>query len=357
MFRPTARAFRGVAFSAAILGAATAPLSSQATRVSARPRMKISAALVLPDKTVRPLTSFALQLVPAGDSTQPIALSTDANGMVSIPVPPGSYQIRSVAPATLNDSTYRWSVPVIMPRGGTTIQISNANATVASTKRAAVTQVVSGGEVVNSAPASKPAAAPAPVPAAKPAAAPATASATAPAPKYTVAQSGEARDSAAMLPMMGRPLRHGMWLNVGFGGGSLGCSACSSTRFTGFSGGFGIGATITRHLQFGVQTAGFVKQQGGVTLNVSSANAVMRLYPRSEGRFFVLAGGGAGMAAYYGGTAGQGTATGGAGLLGMGYDVKLTQNVNLTPFWNAYVIAINGGTMNVGQAGLGLTVR
>lgn len=144
MVPPTARALRGVVYLLGILGAAGKPPMSQIAPVSeaaARPTLKLTAAIVLPDLTVRPLPAFAFELVPAHDTTQRIALRTKLDGTASIDVPAGSYQLRSVTPATLNDSSYRWAMAVVVSASGASLEISNANATVSVAKRVAARQV------------------------------------------------------------------------------------------------------------------------------------------------------------------------------------------------------------------------
>ena len=53
---------------------------------------------------------------------------------------------------------------------------------------------------------------------------------------------------------------------------------------------------------------------------------------------------------------GSGSQTGGAALLGLGYDIPIGR-VSLTPYWNGYALTYSGGDANVGQLGLGITVH
>jgi S1-C subfamily serine protease len=128
-----------------------APKSSKPTavQVAAAPikaPLSIIAALVLGDLTVRPVPAHALELVSAADSSRR-PIRTGLDGRVVQMVPLGQYTLLSVQPATLNDSSYRWSVPVTVGPTGATVELSNGNATIVAAKRVATRQVAPEREV------------------------------------------------------------------------------------------------------------------------------------------------------------------------------------------------------------------
>ena len=90
---------------------------------------------------------------------------------------------------------------------------------------------------------------------------------------------------------------------------------------------------------------------------VETLAAVMRLYPSATGGFFVLGVLGLGMIHRTAYNFGSDTGTGFGALLGLGLDLRVARNVSLTPFWNAFVVAMEDDDANVGQIGLGVTVH
>jgi hypothetical protein len=152
----------------------------------------------------------------------------------------------------------------------------------------------------------------------------------------------------------GTPERQGFWINVGLGGGSLGCSDCG-TRETGLSGQLSLGGTINKHLLIGASSNGWTKSEDGITLTMSSLTAMVRYYPSATGGFYLTGGLGVsqvdlGIAGY-----GSGSDTGTSALLGLGYDLRIGKNVSLTPFWNGIGASFDGGDANFGQIGISFT--
>ena len=150
--------------------------------------------------------------------------------------------------------------------------------------------------------------------------------------------------------------RHGFWFNGGLGYGSLGCDGCG-TRTGSVSGGLSLGGTINSHLLIGVGTAGWTKSESGATLTVGTLDVRARVYPKASGGFFLT--GGIGVGSVSAGLSGFGAAseTGGAFLLGLGYDIRVGPMVSLTPFWNGFAVKTSSTSSNVGQFGLGVTVH
>src|SRR2546423_2583464 len=148
----------------------------------------------------------------------------------------------------------------------------------------------------------------------------------------------------------------GFWFSGGLGYGSLGCDNCGS-REGAISGGLSLGGTLSQRWLLGVGTSGWTKSQQGATLTVGEIDARVRFYPQTTGGFFVS--GGIGVGSVTGSVAGFGsnTETGGAAILGMGYDIRVARNTSITPYWNAYAMKNNNTDANVGQIGLAVTLH
>ena len=103
--------------------------------------LAVTAAIVMHDMTVRPLPTFALELVDETDSTKRTPLRTALDGTATQVLPIGHYILRSVTPVVLNDSSYQWSVPVTIATLGAKVELTNANATAAGAQRVAARQI------------------------------------------------------------------------------------------------------------------------------------------------------------------------------------------------------------------------
>jgi S1-C subfamily serine protease len=120
------------------------------TRAPANVPIKVTVGVVLADMSVRPIPLYSLELVDVADTTKRTAVRTDLTGTVMETACPGHYLVRSVQAATLNDSTYRWQVPLEVTGSGAKVELTNANAVVASapvTKRSATRQIAPEREV------------------------------------------------------------------------------------------------------------------------------------------------------------------------------------------------------------------
>lgn len=159
-----------------------------------------------------------------------------------------------------------------------------------------------------------------------------------------------ASDAEAQRPQT----RQGFWFNVGLGAGSLGCDDCGS-RTNGLSGQLSLGGTLSPRLLLGAGTNGWTRSEDGVTLTMGSLAALVRFYPSATGGFYLT--GGLGIASLDPrlGEYGSASDTGMSALLGIGYDIRVGQNVSLTPFWNGIGGSFDGYGANFGQIGIGLT--
>ena len=150
--------------------------------------------------------------------------------------------------------------------------------------------------------------------------------------------------------------RRGFWFSGGLGYGSLGCEDCGS-REGGLSGGLQLGGSVSQKVLLGGGTTGWTRSEGGVTLTTGTVVALIHFYPSSTGGFFLL--GGLGLGTVYLEVAGFGsdTETGAGALLGLGYDIRVGENVSLTPFWNGFAVSTSNYDANVGQLGLSVTLH
>lgn len=150
--------------------------------------------------------------------------------------------------------------------------------------------------------------------------------------------------------------REGFWFNGGLGFGSLGCGTCTE-RAGGASGGLSLGGTLSDRVLLGVGTTGWYRSEEGVTLSVGTVDARLRFYPNVRSGFFLT--GGVGLGSISAGVAGLGTETetGLGVMLGLGWDIRVSPNVSLTPFWNGSAVRTRNADANFGQIGLGVTIH
>ncbi len=150
--------------------------------------------------------------------------------------------------------------------------------------------------------------------------------------------------------------RQGFWFNLGLGWGTLGCQDCDG-REGGGAAALALGGTLNQKWQLGGGAYAWAKEEDGVTLAVSLTAFVAKFYPSATGGFHLL--GGLGFASVDLEIDGFGDASeSGSGLiLGLGYDFRVGRNVSLTPFWNGVATQYDGGDLNFGQLGLGITIH
>lgn len=150
--------------------------------------------------------------------------------------------------------------------------------------------------------------------------------------------------------------RSGFWFSAGLGWGSLGCQNCGS-RTGGLSGNLALGGTLSNKVLLGVSANGWTKSENGSTLSVNAITAAARFYPSARSGFFLIGGLGIGTVSAAVSGFGSGSETGFGALLGLGYDMKIGPKLSLTPYWNGFAMNSSSTDANVGQIGLGITVR
>lgn len=157
--------------------------------------------------------------------------------------------------------------------------------------------------------------------------------------------------------------RHGFWLNLGLGWGSLGCRGCDG-RDGGIAGDLGLGATVGPHLQLGLGgNAWYRDYDDGVSLALGTlVDARAKYYPSRTGGLYLSGGIGVGQAHTmvdgFGVIDGTYDKTGVGIWAGLGYDVRLGQgSLALTPFVRAVTVRAEGDRYNQGQVGVAFSIQ
>ena len=147
-----------------------------------------------------------------------------------------------------------------------------------------------------------------------------------------------------------------LWFNGGLGIGSAGCDGCDG-RESALTLTLSAGGTLSPKVGLGAGLNGWSKSDGGATITVGTLLAVIRFYPSASGGFFLQGGLGLGSVRVELTGFGSDTETGTGALLGLGYDIRVGNNVSLTPFWNGFATHTTNTDFNVGQVGLSVTVH
>jgi hypothetical protein len=150
-------------------------------------------------------------------------------------------------------------------------------------------------------------------------------------------------------------IRDGFWFSGGLGYGSLGCDNCGS-REGSLTGDLSLGGTISPRFLLGVGTSAWSKTEQGARLTVGTLDARVRFYPSTTGGFFVT--GGLGVGSMRGDVGNlSATETGVGTILGLGWDLRVSKNASITPYWNGFAMRNNDTNANVGQAGIAVTLH
>ncbi len=163
--------------------------------------------------------------------------------------------------------------------------------------------------------------------------------------------------SAGQVDAQQPQARQGFWFNAGLGVGSLGCADCSD-RVSSLSGNLSIGGTISPRFLLGAGTTGWTKSEDGVTLSAGTLDARVRFYPSVTGGFFLTGGLGIGTVSATVSGAGISDSEIGAGaLIGLGYDIRVSRNLSITPYFNGFAVNSSNVDANVSQIGIGITTH
>jgi hypothetical protein len=136
----------------------------------------------------------------------------------------------------------------------------------------------------------------------------------------------------------------------------LGCVSCDG-HLSGASGGLSLGGTMNDKLLLGLGTTGWYRSRDGVALNAGTLDARLRFYPSVTSGLFLTGGLGLGTIRVGANGLGSERETGVGFVLGLGWDVRIRQNMSLTPFWNGSAVRTSSADANFGQFGLGITIH
>lgn len=162
------------------------------------------------------------------------------------------------------------------------------------------------------------------------------------------------QDAEAQRPQT----REGFYIGFGLGGGSFGCSDCTS-REGSVTGQLRLGGALNQQLLLGVESAAWTKEEGGARLTHGNVSAVAQFYPSATNGFYVS--GGVGVSrleaqASSGGVTATVTESGLGFTAGMGYDVRVGNNFSVSPYglfgWGDFELF---GSANTFQFGVGVT--
>jgi hypothetical protein len=155
------------------------------------------------------------------------------------------------------------------------------------------------------------------------------------------------------------PRRRGFWFNGGLGYGSATCDEdfiCAGSEGS-VSGTLSLGGGLSQTVLLGVMTNGWVKDDALIDLTIGTLLGVIRFYPSDGTQFFLQGGLGVGRVDVTVSGIGSADESGFAGLVGIGYDIRLGDNLSLTPYLNGFATGTESATWSVGQLGLSLTVH
>ncbi len=162
--------------------------------------------------------------------------------------------------------------------------------------------------------------------------------------------------------------RQGFWLSFGFGIGAtnVDCPLCADERKSGLTGSIAAGDAVSRALLLGVELDGWIKNDVNAERTIVAGFATATLYPIVHRGLFIKAGAGLMRAKVTSVLGSELSGTGFAGQVGLGYDLRTSRTVSMTPFLS-YMMSLDadlefnggrtGGSLNADmlQLGVGLT--
>lgn len=160
--------------------------------------------------------------------------------------------------------------------------------------------------------------------------------------------------SAVPAQAQERPLeREGFFIGGGLGYGSLGIEG-GDEREGALSGYLKLGGALNESVLLGVETNGWIDEEGGATLTFGNLSGIVQFYPTATSGFYLKAGAGLARLDLDLGIGGSGAETGLGLVIGTGFDVPLGSRVALTPFANFNYGNIEDTGVSVFQFGVGI---
>lgn len=349
---------RCVGLLASVIVAASAvadPVSAQTGQsgtsdASGRVLTRVVVTMNEPGAYGRPVSALTFLVV--SDDGDRIAIKTNEAGVATAWLPAGDYRLVTPDPLNWEGRAYTWDRMIAVHAGMEPVLLTQDDArsiSVAAPGRKTMSRT-SEPVALSSRPTPWKSAAPptedltrAPV---KPVAS-----------KSSAASAMKSNPAPKAAPAPRRKLREGFWLNIGSGYGALSCPHCSGDPESpaGYSGGLSFGGTINPHLLLGIGTTSWYRSENGISLIAGTMDARIRIYPSSTRGFFLTGGIGVGTVGSDLAQLGSDSQFGGGGVVGLGWDMRVSKNMSVTPFWNGFGVATYAADASVSQIGLGLT--
>lgn len=149
--------------------------------------------------------------------------------------------------------------------------------------------------------------------------------------------------------------RSGFWISGGLGYGSLGCEDCDE-REAGISMALALGGTVNPNFQLGGSINAWSKTEDDATLTVATITGLAKYYPAAD--FYLQGGVGFGTVdiTFDDGNFSASVSNNGLGVvLGLGFDARLSDAMNITPFFNVFATSSDEINTNVAQIGIALS--
>ncbi|HEU4681877.1 MAG TPA: outer membrane beta-barrel protein [Gemmatimonadales bacterium] len=152
--------------------------------------------------------------------------------------------------------------------------------------------------------------------------------------------------------------KEGFWIGGGMGYGSLGmsCDGCGDVdRQGGASGYFKLGGTLRPNVLLGVEGNAWRKSEGTSTVTMGNFSGAAYWYPMATSGLFLKGGVGYSTLRLDDDVIGDASDSGFGLLAGLGYDVRVSRNLSITPVANWFRGGFDGASANVLQLGLGVS--
>ncbi len=148
--------------------------------------------------------------------------------------------------------------------------------------------------------------------------------------------------------------RDGFFIGLGLGYGSLGIEDFDE-REGALSGYLKLGGAVNESLLLGVETNGWVDEDGGATVTFGNLSGIAQFYPSETNNFFLKAGAGLARLDLDLGIGGSDGETGLGLVAGAGIDIPLGSRFALTPYANFNYGNIEDTGITVFQFGAGVS--
>lgn len=163
--------------------------------------------------------------------------------------------------------------------------------------------------------------------------------------------------SAQNGPGGGSPQRQGFWFSGGLGVGFLTCEDhCGEGNKASGIADVVFGGTLGDRLLLGGAITGWTKTDDRLEVSLRAVEARVRFYPSAQKGLFLAGGLGVGSISHAGGN-GSDNKYGPSVTLGLGWDLRVSQNVSITPFWQGTSVLARYNVAHLGSLGVAVTIH